>query len=174
MNSLFSNVTIQAFKALARDPNRTLYQRETAKEAGISVGSANGALRTLTELGLVEEEKRGKITLYRFNLHNPAARQLKTLLSILELRRFIEDLKPHTTLVILFGSTARGEDTPQSDIDLYIGTTQKTIVSEIINRYVGDRRLSAIVHDVEEEAQLRENNPTLWGEIERGVILVEA
>jgi predicted nucleotidyltransferase len=173
MNPLFSNTTMEAFKTLAKDPNRSLFQRETAQEAGISVGSANSALRTLTELGLIEEQRRGKITLYRFNLHNPAARQLKTLLNIFELRQLTDDLKHHTTRVILFGSTTRGEDTPQSDIDLYITTTQKTIVSEITDRYTGGRRLSAIIHDADEEAKLREDNPTLWGEIERGITLWE-
>ena len=66
--------------ALAEDPEREYYQREIAKLAGISIGATSQKLRKLSEDGLVNVRKSGRMMFYRYNLRDPLTKQLKILL----------------------------------------------------------------------------------------------
>lgn len=171
--NLFSGSSLKILYALASDPMRSFYQREAAGEAHVSVGSANRILRTLVDWGLVDREKKGKIYLYRFNVDNPVARQLKVLFNVIELEELTTMLKPLTRRVILFGSCAEGIDVRESDVDLFILTNEKEAVSLIIGRHGSKRRLAPLIVDVNEFTKLRNEDKPLYEEITRGITLWE-
>ena len=159
--------------ALASDPMRAFYQREVAKEAEVSVGSANRTLRVLVENELVTKERRGKISLYRFNTESSVARQMKILFNVSELDELVRVLKKHSKRIILFGSCAEGSDVKDSDIDLFVLTNEKGAVRRIIDSYETSRKIAPIVADANDSAKMRSEDKPLYDSILRGIRLWE-
>lgn len=159
--------------ALALDPMRAFYQREIAKKAEVSVGSANRTLRVLTEKELATKERRGKIFFYRFNAENPVAKQMKILFNIIELDELVRSLRNHSKRVILFGSCAEGNDVKDSDIDLLVLTNERGVVRSIINSYETHRKIAPIIVDANGLVKMRNEDKPLYDEILRGIRLWE-
>lgn len=159
--------------ALALNPMRAFYQREIAKEAKVSVGSANRTLKVLVENELVTKEKRGKIFLYKFNTENTVARQMKILFKVNELDELVRALKEHSKRIILFGSCAEGNDVKESDVDLFVLTNEKGVVRKTINSYDGSGKIAPIIVDVNDFAKIRNEDKPLYDNILRGIKLWE-
>jgi len=158
---------------LSSDPMRAFYQREVAKEAEVSVGSANRALKILVEKELVTKERKGKVLLYKFNTESPVAKQLKILFNVNELDELVRTLKKYSKRVILFGSCAEGNDVRDSDIDLFILTNEKGAVRRIVNSYEASRKIASIIVDANDFAKMRSEDKPLYGNILRGIRLWE-
>lgn len=158
---------------LAFDPLRLYYQREVANEAQISVGSANRVLPDLVINGLVMKEEKGKIHIYRYNVDDPAARQLKVLFNVLELKERVEGIKPYVKRVIMFGSCSRGTDVKDSDVDLFILTDEKDAVTESLKSFNIRRSISPIIVDANDYVNLRNQDRPLYDEVLRGITLWE-
>lgn len=101
--------------------------REVARLAGVNHQSAHDALATFTAAGVAIQVRRGRAFSYRFNtdhalIQGPleagiaAERRFWPLLQE-ELRR---GFARRAAAVILFGSAARGQETPGSDVDLLL------------------------------------------------------
>lgn len=158
---------------LAFNPLRLYYQREVANEADISVGSANRVLPDLVSNGLVMKEEKGKIHIYRYNIDDPAARQLKVLFNVLELKEMVEGIKPHAKRIIVFGSCSRGTDVKDSDVDLFILTDEKDVVTESLRSFNIRRSISPIIVDANDYVNLRNQDRPLYDEVLGGITLWE-
>ncbi len=158
---------------MAFDPLRLYYQREVANEADISVGSANRVLPDLVSNGFVMKEEKGKIHIYRYNIDDPAARQLKVLFNVLELKEMIEGIKPYAKRVIMFGSCSGGTDVKDSDVDLFILTDEKDVVAENLRSYDIRKSISPIIVDANDYINLKNQDHPLYDEIHRGITLWE-
>ena len=100
------------------------------------VRSKNGmqrALDELTDLGILEREQTGRIRLFRINRDHDLIPHLQALFEgegqrITALRHMLEEIlaggavREHTLSIILFGSNARGDARPGSDVDLLVVT----------------------------------------------------
>jgi len=86
-------ISIRILAAMADDPEREYYQREIARLARISIGATSQKLRKLSGDGLVTSRKSGRMMFYRFNLHDPVARQLKILLNVNVIHEMIRELR---------------------------------------------------------------------------------
>lgn len=172
MNGLKS-ASLRILSTLAWDPDRWFHQREVAKEAEVSLGSANRLLTSLVEGRLVSYERRGSLHTYRFNLGSPVARQFKVLLNVSDLDPLVSMLASISGRVILYGSCARGTDGVESDVDLFVLTDDKKAVEMQISEYGSRHRISPIILDSSEYSRLRGSDKSLYDEIERGVILWE-
>jgi uncharacterized protein len=100
------------------------------------VRSKNGmqaALNDLTDLGILEREHTGRIRLFRINRDHDLFPHLQALFEneaqrLARLRQALEEIltggavREHTVSIILFGSNARGDARPGSDVDLLIVT----------------------------------------------------
>lgn len=91
------------------------------------------ALNDLTELGILEREDTRRIRLFRINRRHDLAEPLAALFRaessrVGALRQALQDVleagavQEHTLSIILFGSNARGEARPTSDLDLLVAT----------------------------------------------------
>ena len=118
-----------------REPFKIQYLIDISKKNQIAHTSIKKNLNELTKEGLIIEqiEKKGKrkFPTYKANFNNPIFRQLKIInnLSILNdsnLIHYIED-KLSPKCIILFGSFRKGEDTENSDIDLFIECDEENI-----------------------------------------------
>jgi predicted nucleotidyltransferase len=159
---------------LGRHYRDSFYVRELAKTLSIGVGSASIQLRELCESGFITSEQKGRTLLYRANISDPIVRETKILASLLELSPLIIDLKPHVSRMILFGSCAHGEDSSESDIDLFIETADRPVVQHQISPHekILSRKLSPIIVSPEESTQLRTRDRPLYERIRLGRILV--
>lgn len=158
---------------LGRHYRERFYVRELAQTLSISIGSASVQLRELSDLGLITSEQKGRTLLYHANISVPLVREVKILAVLLELSPLITDLNPHVSRLILFGSCAHGEDSVESDIDLFIETTDRTAAQHQISRNekLLSRKLSPVIVSPEESAQLRTRDRPIYERIRQGRIL---
>jgi len=125
----------KALSFLAKFSDKEFYEREVAKNIGISNGSANKVLNDLFSNGLLARKQKGKMYFYRISLTNSILTQFKIFNSIALLHPLITELKESTRKIILYGSCAKGTETSTSDIDLFIISENRKRVLHIINRF---------------------------------------
>ncbi len=105
-------------------PGRTFYQREIARSAGVPLRSAQLALERLVLLGLVAAVRSGNQLHYSavpsaaFDALRGWAIPEVSLVPVL--REALEPLGDAIEMAFVYGSTASGEDTATSDIDLMV------------------------------------------------------
>jgi len=119
---------------MAKFSDKEFYEREIARKTGISYGSANKVLNELYSAHLLSRQQKGKMLFYQIDLTDPMIRQFKITNTIALLRPLILTLKKFTTRIILFGSCATGDDTSESDMDIFIVSDQKHKILHIIEK----------------------------------------
>jgi predicted nucleotidyltransferase len=113
-----------------------------------SKSGMRAALDDLTELGLVDRDRTRKIQLFRINRKHDLAKPLKALFEaeskrISALRRALEEIldrgavREHTLSIILFGSNARGDARPASDVDLLVVAADEPSVERVQDVLIG-------------------------------------
>ncbi|MFP3984662.1 MAG: nucleotidyltransferase domain-containing protein [Candidatus Bathyarchaeia archaeon] len=149
--------------------------REIARLTTVSVGAVNQFLRKFHQAGFVEMSRRGKTNLYRANLKNPAARQFKVLFNVLALNELIEKIKEVSDRVVLFGSCAKGTDVRDSDIDIFVLTSDVETVQREVRLYKQkiNRRIAPIIVDSNGLAKMKTKDKPLYERISKGITLWE-
>jgi len=109
--NILSGASFTLLRFLGRHYHDGYYVRELARLLGIGVGSASETLARLAEAGLVHREERGRLVVYRAAMDSPLLREVKICATLIELNPLILCLRGDVTRVILFGSTATGDDT---------------------------------------------------------------
>ena len=109
-------------------------------------------------------------------MRNFLLRELKILLTLLEIDPFILRLKEISSRIILFGSCAAGEDTIESDIDIFIESDNKRKVAMIHDHYQEEipRKISPIILDASEFRKLELKDRPLYERINMGKVIHEA
>lgn len=189
VNLLSDSVKIGVYKTLSRHPEG-MTGRGLAALISTSPFKINQVLRELVSQGVIEESVIGRAHQYRLNKQHILIRDLilplidfeeKILTNLgAEIMKRLEKNPPLS--VILFGSVARGDAEPLSDIDVFLIYTDKDetpgpisetgdLLSEWITRSYGNhvslRR--AWVSDFQRRA--RERDPLIRNVIEEGKCL---
>jgi predicted nucleotidyltransferase len=126
-------------------------QREVARRAGVQHRSARVAMDELVALGLVHRLEGGRDFLVSLNPHHHLTAALRELFRVesryfVELRRELAERarrvpRPRAVrAVVLFGSVARGEDTPESDLDLLVITDDDVTRERVLERVTEEAR----------------------------------
>ncbi|MHB8804390.1 MAG: nucleotidyltransferase domain-containing protein [Coriobacteriia bacterium] len=122
---IFATPTLAALLAVfAREPERTYIQKELVHETGGSLYLVQRELKRLEDAGLVARETRGRQVEYTANVQHPAFAGLREVLLATvalgdRLRAAFQDL-PGVRLAFVFGSVAAGEESPDSDLDVFV------------------------------------------------------
>lgn len=100
-----------------------LHLRELVRRSGLSLGTVQQELRRLARIGLVSARKDGNRTYYQANKDNPLYEDLRNV--VLKTDGLVnvvgEVLDPaDVELALIFGSIARGDAGPESDVDLLV------------------------------------------------------
>lgn len=158
-------------KFLSKHSGDTFYESEIAKNAFISVGSANQCLKELHNKEMVALQKKGNMNFYSLNLENPLVRQFKITQVISELSVLIGKLKTLTNKIILFGSCAQGIDTADSDIDLAIISSEEERARRLIKSHRIEREIQALIFTQVEFMALQQKDRPLSERIQKGIVL---
>ena len=109
---------------LMMNPDRSFYLRELSKDLKIPYSMLYKEEKNLASLGIVNEEKRGRVTLVTVNRKLPYFAELKNLIIKTvglssPIRDALSGLKG-IRYALAYGSFASGEESESSDIDLLV------------------------------------------------------
>jgi len=172
--NMLGTPALETLVFLGRHYRNSYYVRELAKILSISTGAASGHLRALEESGLVTNEQKGRTLLFRASISHPIVREAKIFATLLELSPLITAGQSGIVRMILFGSCSVGEDSEESDIDLYLETTDRRAAKTLISRCEPgvSRNISSIIVSPYEAVQLRTRDRPLFERIQGGKLLV--
>jgi predicted nucleotidyltransferase len=165
--NLFSKTEMRVLMYIALK-NGQLYERQIAQGAEISVGSANSILKTFSEIGLVHRIKKGRMSFYERKDGNPLLRQFKVFITVNNLMPLIQKIIQHSRRIILYGSASTGRNNEESDIDLFILSTEKEEIRRILDKF---ETVQAIILDSNEYMQLQKKDKPLYDRISVGIEL---
>lgn len=159
---------------LAQNPGREYLSREIQKATGVSKAGTNLALNCLFKGKLIKREKRGKFYLYSAEFSSPVIKQFKVLRTVLMLSNLINKLKKCAHKIILYGSRSRGEDTADSDIDLFVVTNMPQEVERIVKKQAIGKRVRLVMRTPLKYIEMETADPAFYNEVERGMALWES
>jgi len=158
---------------LIQYPGNEFLEKEIQKATKISKSGVNFALRDLYKTKLVKKQKRGKISFYSISFDHPIVKQLKVLKTMVNLEPLIEKNKKLSKKIILYGSCSRGENTSESDIDLFVVTNNSNLISKVMNKNKISKRIKLIVRSPLEYIEMEKTDPTFYKEVELGITVWE-
>lgn len=149
---------------------------KVARLAGRSYAQATGVLRRLVDQGVVEVEQHGRTYSYRLNRDHVLAPAVEALASAADevearVRAAVERWKPRPRAVVLFGSFARRDGDPVSDIDVCLvrpdgvaedaptWTAQRYDLARQIERWTGNSAQLVDLSVGELDKAVRRNDP---------------
>jgi predicted nucleotidyltransferase len=154
LQALFPRARRAILRELLSSPGERLHLRELERRTGVNAKGLMRELHALSEAGLLIAERSGNRVYYRANPACPLFAELAAVMakagSVAErLRAALAPLAERIELAYIYGSFARGDTEPDSDIDLMI---------------VSDIKLTDMATPLAEaERELgREVNPTLY------------
>jgi len=118
-------ILLRIAKFFLQHPYREVYLRELAKALKLSPFATKRYLDLLLKNNLVEEERKANLRYFKANSSSLFYKHLKMAMTLKEIEEsglitFLQETIPNTSSIILFGSTAQGDDTEESDIDLVV------------------------------------------------------
>lgn len=157
------------------NPMQEYHEREVMRRSDVSKGSVNRILRCLADLGFLVRDRKGRMVFYRLNVKEPAVRQFKAFVNVYTLKHLVDILKQNSRRIILFGSCSQGTDVKESDLDLFVLTSEKAYVRNKIGQFnrKSERKVAPIIVDANEFANLKKEDRPLYENIQRGITLWE-
>lgn len=165
-----TKVEERIIELLALNPQREYYGAEIARAVKCSKGSASGILARFLVQKIIKSRSVGNLKFYQVN-PCPFIVNYKISLTIKRLDAVVEKLKKISTMIILFGSTARGEQTIESDIDLFVISKNKELVVDVIKNSKLRNIIKPIIKTNSEWAEMEVKDPEFFNEIKRGINL---
>jgi len=158
LDRLFGSKTrVALLSKLVMNPDSSFYIRELSRELNVPYSMLYKEIKNLVSLGILNEEKRGKITLVSVNTKLPYFAEIRQLLAktvgLGDLARSRLTGLKGVVYALIYGSVATGEESESSDIDMLI-----------IGEMDDEEALKAI-NEIEKEVG-REVNHILWSEKE--------
>jgi len=165
--------SLKVLSFLSENPGKEFVNSEIREETSISRSGIYIALRELINQNLVSKTKRGKLLFYSIIYDDSVIRQFKILKNILALRSLVSKIKPMAKKIVLYGSTSRGENGPESDIDIFIVSNDPDEAKEKIFFIKSKQKIQAVIKTPSELADFKEGEKVFYAEVDRGIILWE-
>lgn len=156
---------------LIKSPNQAYLEKEIQIATKISKAGVNFALRDLGKQQLASRQLRGNSYFYKVDYKDPIIKQLKVLQNIILIKPLIEKIKEEAIKIILFGSSSRGEDSLESDLDLFILTNDQVFIREIVDNNKLERKIQTIIKTPSEFLELEKKDKVFYKEIKLGITL---
>jgi DNA-binding transcriptional ArsR family regulator len=173
-STIFATSQAQVLRFLARHIGQSFYEQEIVERTGVSRSAVNLAARALRQVGLLVLEQLGRMNFYAADDRHPFVRQFKVLDTIARLEPLLQELRPLTRRILLFGSCAVGTDTADSDVDLFILASDRGQVMAAISHFRFDRPIQPVLVNGQELATMKQEDPAFYAQVQRGIVLWEA
>ncbi|MGE5472607.1 MAG: nucleotidyltransferase domain-containing protein [Ignavibacteriales bacterium] len=174
--NMFNKNPMLVLSYLSKNVFKDNISLNVANELSLSAGSVHTILKQFETLGLVAARRLGKSVIYSVDKENPIIKSFRVFDNLLDVKELVEQLKPHSRKIILFGSCARGEDNAESDIDLLVlaDETEKDTVMKIVSEYKLEREIKPVIFDIIEFMEMEKNDAVFYKEIMKGIQMWEA
>ncbi len=175
---LIATVIQKVLSMLAKFSDQEFYEREVARKLGISYGSANRALNELYATGAVTRRREGKMYFYSIDSSNAALTEFKKMVNLMLVEPLVDELKKISGRIVLYGSCATGTDTSESDVDLFVVSSSKEDLSNVISNFNFPRgfenvHIQSFIKTPVELMERGESERAFIEEVERGTVLWE-
>ena len=170
INLLTSDGCIQLLHPFLYKPGIEMYQSEVIKETGIPKTRAIRLLGMLTSYGVLREKEKAGCRFYSASLENPVIVQLKKFIMVSRLYEATYKFAGHDIELYLFGSSARGEDTEYSDIDiLVISGTNRDVINAFVDslKKAFEREVNPVIYTPIQYANLCIKDKAFYDQVER-------
>lgn len=155
---LFGNYRQRVLGLLLLHPETTYHVREIARLTGTAAGTLHKELAKLADAGLLSREKVGNQVRYGANLACPIYQELASILRKTSgladvLAEALAPLAQQLELAFVFGSMARGEAQPGSDVDIMlVGSLSFADAVRVLHplQQTLRREINPVVYGVEE------------------------
>ena len=165
-------LAMTALTYLSRSPDKQFYVREIAALIEGSLGGSHKVLKSLHEMNLINKQKSGRNLYYTINQMNPSVKYFKIFINIQESNEAIKDIFHKCKKIVLYGSCSKGEDTIESDIDLFIITENvKEIKGILKNINIDGRQLKPVIMLPHEFIKLKSKDRAFYNEVNKGIVL---
>ena len=122
-------------------PSEVATGRGLARELGINQATCNNALNSLHRAGIVTRKHAGRSTIYEIARDTAVCEELlkplfqkEALLPKEAIRMLVSGLEVKSIRAFLFGSVARGSDTPESDTDILLVINDEADREKVLDR----------------------------------------
>lgn len=170
---LFRKSSLILIVTLGRQYMTRFHVRDLSRSLNYDVSLISKNLKKLESFHLVKHEEVGNLVFYQANMASMLLKHMKICFTLLELNDLIYDIDPISSNSILYGSCAKGEDTSSSDIDLFIETTDKESMREVLDDYQKkiSRMLSPVIVTPDELYKMKMTDKNFFSSISQGIIL---
>ena len=173
-NNIFNSTnSLKILTFLAENTGNDFLGIEIQHAISVSRAGVYIAIHELIKQGLVTKIQKGKTFIYSLANNNPIVKQIKVLLNIKLLESLVLKLSNSSKKIILYGSSSRGEDYKDSDLDIFVLSKEPLITQKIINNVKMKRKIQAIIKTPAEMAEFNEKEKVFIDEINRGIIIWE-
>jgi predicted nucleotidyltransferase len=133
-----SDARVKVLSLFMLNAGNEYYLREIAQKTSLAIRSVQRTVEDLTEIGILQREKRGNSVYFRLRDDVPILSELKTIflktvgLGAL-LRQMLAEQKG-IQIAFIYGSVAKGEEEASSDIDVAIigDLSSRQLTSELV------------------------------------------
>jgi hypothetical protein len=143
------------------------FERQIARKAGVSAGSANAILREFAREGLARKSVRGRMSFYCANEDSPVLRQYRVLLCISGIMPAVAALAPLSRRIVLIGGHASGRP-DGGEIELFILARERDLVRRTLADFPHIRPL---ILDVVALEGLKSKDPAAYERLRSGIEL---
>lgn len=158
---------------LGNYPETEFYGQEIANKIKCSKASASVLLKKLSKTGIVFAEEKGHMKFYQINPRNPELKKIRINSAIDYLKPLARKFNNKVLKIILFGSASRGEQTFNSDLDVFILANNKNEARDALKKPNISSRIKAIIKTPSEWSEMEITEPEFYQEVKNGIILYE-
>jgi predicted nucleotidyltransferase len=173
---IFNKNPLLILSYLSKNNTGEIISSHVAKDLDLAAGSVHQIFKQFEEKGIVKNRQLGKTIIYEIDRKSPLVKSFRVFDNLLDLNDLFTQLKPLSEKIILFGSCATGDDTSQSDIDLFIvvDSSEREKVMMIISDFESSREIRPVIVDTVELMEMENNDHVFYNEIMKGIEIWEA
>lgn len=133
-----SDARVKVLSLFMLNAGNEYYLREIAQKTSLAIRSVQRTVENLTEIGILQREKRGNSVYFRLRDDVPILSELKTIfLKTVGLGAFLRQMlaeQEGIEIAFIYGSVAKGEEEEASDIDVAIigDLSSRQLTSELV------------------------------------------
>lgn len=163
-------------KQFLDNPQREIHIRELARKLKISPTTVSKILKNYEKKSILSSEKKLNHIIFRANIESKRFRIEKIYYNLTKmldskLLDYLENSFNNPEAIGIFGSFAKGEDTPKSDVDIFIiSPNKKSLKFDEFEKKIG-RKIHLFILSRKEVDLMKENNKELLNNMINGIIL---